>query len=111
MRYYSQDLQSLDVTGKWTGMTQFGNWTVPNALPAGPGPRIVSFSYTPLSADSVNVGITYTRSNSLSSMDLIHLRIVTSISSGQYCHILYSPAMKAINLMTIRARFFWAGEL
>jgi hypothetical protein len=92
-------IQSIDVTGKPTPMTQVGNWTIPGATQTSPGPRVVSLSYTPVEPDRINVGITYTHSESLSKVDLIHLRVATSISSNQYCHIVYSPALKALNLV------------
>jgi hypothetical protein len=93
-------IQSLDVTGKWTGMTQFGNWTIPNAPQVAVGPRIVSFSYTPVEPIAgMLVSPILTHAAPLAKVAIIHLRIASSISSNQYCHVLYSPALRAINLI------------
>lgn len=92
-------IQAQDVTGKWTGMNQFGNWQIPNASQVAQGPRIVSFSRAAIDANTVRVNIAYTHTTSLSRMSLIHLRIAERIVTSQYCHVLYSPALRAINLI------------
>jgi len=92
-------IQSLDVTGKWTGMTQFGNWLNPAGTQTNSGPRVASLSFTRADENSVNVRIGYSHSTSLAKIDLIHLRITDTISSDKYCHIVYSPNGRALNLI------------
>jgi hypothetical protein len=94
-------IQAQDVTGKWTGMTQFGNWVIPTGTPQAAGPFVVNMTPAAGSGSSMLVTMTYGHKsgNTKTDVDLVHLRFASSLTLDDYCHVLYSPGANAINLI------------
>jgi hypothetical protein len=93
--------QSQDVAGRWTGMTQFGNWVVPSGTPQTAGPYVVSMSPASGAGSMMNATITWGHQsgNAKNSVDLVHLRFSPNIVTNDFCHIIYSPIANALNLV------------
>jgi hypothetical protein len=93
--------QSQDVTGKWTGMTQFGNWVLPTGVAQAVGPFVVSMTPSSGAGSSIDVNLTYGHKsgNTKTDVDLVHLRFAAGITASEYCHVLYSPGANALNLI------------
>jgi hypothetical protein len=91
-------LQSQDVNGIWTGMTQFGNWVgAPRSTPK-PGPFIVSM--TPSNATgSATYTLTVGHTSGISQLGVVHLRFNSSIVNGAPCHVVYFPGSNTMNLV------------
>ncbi|HYI94291.1 MAG TPA: FG-GAP-like repeat-containing protein [Bryobacteraceae bacterium] len=90
-------VQELDVSGTWTGMTQFGNWTNIGGGPPAPGPSITTFNAVQTGATQVitiaaNSGGTIAPSH-------IHLRIGTSIVGAPVCHVVFATQSGAVALI------------
>jgi Beta-propeller repeat len=92
-------LQAQDVNGVWTGMTQFGNWTLPGAPAVRTGPTVNSV--TPVF--SVGSGATYTVSAShpsgVSALQSVHLLISDRIVGSPACHVYYVTGNNTLNLI------------
>lgn len=91
-------LQALDVTGKWTGMTQFGNWTVANGT-VRPGPAIVSAINSATAGTTATYTITASHTSGAASLAMIHLLLSTGISGTEPCQVVYFPQPKVLNLI------------
>ena len=90
-------LQSEDVTGQWTGMTQFGNWVLPGAPQTRPGPQVLSLGSTASASSAytfnLNVGSTGTP------IEMVHLLISDKIVGGQPCQVVYFAPTNSLNLI------------
>ena len=73
-------LQSEDVTGQWTGMTQMGSWTAYPAAVQRPGPYYVNA--TPLSGTGsyTTMNVTVGHSAGPSALSMVHALIGNSIT-------------------------------
>lgn len=85
-------LQALDVTGKWTGMTQFGNRTVIDAMLQKPGPQIGGVS----GPSEPNVGMLQGATGPLAQL---HLRIASKIVGAPACHIVFFYDTNTVNMI------------
>lgn len=91
-------LQALDVTGKWTGMTQFGNW-VPAASTPRPGPSILGVAKSTAAGSYAVYSITATHTSGASALSMIHLILNTGITASNPCQVVYFPGNKTLNLI------------
>ena len=93
--------QSQDVAGRWTGMTQFGNFVVPSGTPRATGPYVVNMLPPSGAGASLSPPLTWGHrsGNARNSVDLGHLRFSSNIVSTDFCHIIYSPVANALNLV------------
>jgi hypothetical protein len=92
-------MQGFDVTGAYTGMTQFGNWM---AAPAGarkPGPYVVSLSPTSGTGTSTMLSFTAGHTRGVSSLSFVTLLISSVIVGGTPCQAFYFPAANTLNLV------------
>jgi uncharacterized repeat protein (TIGR02543 family) len=91
-------LQALDVTGKWTGMTQFGNW-VPSSSTARPGPSILGVANSTTAGSYAVYSITASHTSGASSLAMIHLLLSNGIMAGNPCQVVYFPGNNTLNLI------------
>lgn len=91
-------LQALDVTGKWTGMTQFGNWMVSTGSPR-PGPSISGVTASSTVGSHAVYSITASHTSDASALAMIHLLISTGINGRSPCQAVYFPGSNALNLI------------
>lgn len=92
-------LQSLDVTGAWTGMTQFGNWTAPG-VNTRVGPKTQALSPAIGSGNTALLNVTATHPHgAVSSLAMLHLLISDRIVGGTPCQIVYLPSTNTVNLI------------
>ena len=92
-------LQSLDVNGVWTGMTQFGNWVAPGANGRS-GPTVGSLS--PASGTGNSAVFTVSAAHpggALAQLQMIHLLISDRIVGGTPCQVVYVPSVNLMNLI------------
>ena len=92
-------LQAFDVTGKYTGMTQMGNWVTGVASTPAPGPAITSVTNTSNGGSNHTFTIQSNHTGGVSQLSAIHLRIGSTIMAPGVCHVIYTPADNAINLI------------
>ena len=93
-------LQSLDVNGIWTGMTQISNWRLPNATRTRSGPS----SSTGLQAStdagsSATYSLTASHTSGFGSLVVMHVRISSEIVDKPACHLVYFPIPNTLNLI------------
>jgi hypothetical protein len=86
-------LQAFDVTGAYTGMTQFGTVFVSGAPPA--GPRILNAGPVTGSGSTVKLGGVISAPDAA----MIHARIGASITDPSACHVIYFPDSHTMNLV------------
>ncbi|HYI92301.1 MAG TPA: hypothetical protein VEX68_02035, partial [Bryobacteraceae bacterium] len=91
-------LQALDVTGKWTGMTQFGNWVLPTGKPR-PGPSIVSVTNSTTTGSSAVYTATTRHTSGAGSISMIHLLVGKNIADRMPCQVVYFPGSRTLNLI------------
>jgi hypothetical protein len=91
-------LQALDVTGVWTGMTQFGNWVLPGGRPR-PGPSIAGVANSTNSGSYAVYTTTASHTSGSGSLSMIHLLVGTHISDPAPCQVVYFPGSKTLNLI------------
>jgi hypothetical protein len=93
-------LQSFDVNGNFTGMTQFGNWTpAPLASPK-PGPYVTSITVPPYTLAPSKVVAETGNTTGVSKIIFVNILVAEQIVGGKVrCHILYFPATKEIKLI------------
>jgi parallel beta-helix repeat protein len=91
-------MQGFDVTGAYTGMTQFGNWMA-SAGGQAPGPYVVGIS--PLSGAGSSTTLTFTagHTSGVSSLSFVTLLISSVIVGGTPCQAFYFPAANVLNLV------------
>lgn len=92
-------LQEFDVTGAYTGMTQFGNWLVAPAASQKPGPYVVGVSPTSGSGTSTTLTFTAGHTNGILSLSFVTLLISPVIVGGAACQAFYFPATNTLNLV------------
>jgi hypothetical protein len=90
-------LQAFDTEGKFTGMTQFGNWVAPGTNHRS-GPRSVAVTLE-RSAGVYNLGIAAAHTAGADNLSAIHVRIGARIIGAPVCHIVYFPSTKRMNLV------------
>jgi hypothetical protein len=92
-------LQSLDVNGVWTGMTQFGNWVAPGTH-GRVGPTIEGMF--PLNGRGnstiLNMVVRHPK-GALASLLMLHMLISDRIVGGSPCQAVYFPASNMGNLI------------
>jgi hypothetical protein len=90
-------LQELDVTGKWTGMTQFGNWVL-TPIPNKPGPSI--FAIGPISGTGATAPLraVVNHSAGVNNLSLVSILVADAISSKAACQVIYMPG-SGVNLI------------
>jgi hypothetical protein len=92
-------LQSLDVNGVWTGMTQFGNWVSPGANTP-EGPLVAGLSPTSGAGSSTVMKVSVSHSGgALTQLQMIHVLINSFIVEGTSCHIVYAPSVNLMNVI------------
>jgi hypothetical protein len=91
-------LQSFDVTGAYTGMTQFGNWLVSSGAQK-PGPYVVSLSPASGAGSSATWSFTAGHTSGVSSLAFVTLLISSAIEGGAPCQAFYFPAANTLNLV------------
>jgi hypothetical protein len=91
-------LQALDVTGKWTGMTQFGNW-VPSASTPRPGPAILGVANSTTAGSYAVYSITAAHTSGASALSMIHIILNTGITASGPCQAVYFPGNQTLNLI------------
>jgi hypothetical protein len=91
-------LQALDVTGAWTGMTQFGNW-VPSTSTPKSGPSIASVASSTTAGSYAVYSITASHTSGASSLSMIHLLLSTGIMAANPCQAVYFPGNNTLNLI------------
>ena len=92
-------LQALDVDGKWTGMTQFGNWIGTSSTDHKTGPYVVGVSPLSGTGHSAAVTVTLGHTSGTSQLAAIHIRIASSIVGTAPCHVVYFPQSNSVNLV------------
>ena len=91
-------LQSEDVRGNWTGMTQFGNWVLPGGTTK-PGASIVAVSPSTINGTYSNINLTTGHSGGVNQLSEVHMLIASSITSSDYCHVIYFPLTDKTSLV------------
>lgn len=92
-------LQTQDVHGKWTGMTQMGSWVATQSSVSKPGPFVSTVSSF---GGSGNVGTVIARFGHTAgtpNIGLVHILLNSTIVGGSPCHFVYSPAANTLNLI------------
>lgn len=92
-------LQGFDVNGQFTGMTQFGNWTIPGAPQTRPGPQIVSLTPASVVGSSATYTLSVTDSAGANTLTQMHLLISDRIVGGAPCQIIYFPLSNTLNMI------------
>ena len=92
-------LQSLDVNGVWTGMTQFGNWVAPGTN-SRVGPMIEGmFPLSGSGNSAVFHMVVRHPKGALASLSMAHMLISDRIVGGLPCQVVYIPASNMANLI------------
>ena len=91
-------MQGFDVTGAFTGMTQFGNWEV-NAGTRKPGPYVVGMSPTSGSGSSATLTFTAGDTRGVSGLAFVTMLVSPAILGAPGCQAFYFPATGTINLV------------
>jgi hypothetical protein len=92
-------LQTLDVNGVWTGMTQFGNWTIPSPGAVRKGPYVELGASTSGTAIPATIRVAVGHTSGASNIAAVHLRITASIVGKAACHVVYFPGSNTLNLI------------
>ena len=83
-------LQAADVKDNWTGMTQFGNWTLSSGT-ARTGPSITHYSSATTGSSAVyTIGAGHT--SGVPALSMIHLLVSDRILGGVPCQAIYFPS-------------------
>ena len=91
-------MQGFDVTGAYTGMTQFGNWMA-SAGGQAPGPYIVGVSPQSGAGSSTTLTFTAGHTSGVPSLSFVTLLISSVIVGGTPCQAFYFPAANVLNLV------------
>jgi hypothetical protein len=91
-------LQGFDVKGRYTGMTQFGNWSYAGGT-SRPGPSVVNAVSSTSQGSSVVYTVTSAHTSGASSLTLINVLISDRIFGGVPCHVVYFPGNNTLNLI------------
>jgi len=91
--------QALDSNGVWTGMTQFGNWSLPGAPQSRLGPMISSFSATTTAGNVATYTIVSSHTGGASQLSMITLLASASITGAPACQLVYFPGANTLNLV------------
>jgi hypothetical protein len=91
-------LQAADVKDHWTGMTQFGNWTLSNGTPRS-GPSITSISSSATAGSSAVYTIGAGHTAGVPALSMIHLLVSDRILGGVPCQAIYFPTNNTLNLI------------
>ena len=91
--------QALDSNGVWTGMTQFGNWSLPGAPPSRLGPTISSFSASTTAGNAATYTIVSSHTGGASQLSMITLLASASITGAPACQLVYFPGANTLNLV------------
>jgi hypothetical protein len=92
-------LQSLDVNGIWTGMTQISNWQLPNATRTRSGPFISGLQSSTNAGSSATYSLTASHTSGFGSLVVMHVRISSEIVDKPACHLVYFPTPNTLNLI------------
>ena len=92
-------LQAFDVTGNFTGMTQFGNWVLPGAPQFRIGPSVVSINPTNTAGSNVTYTVTASHPAGVGALTQVHLLISDRIVGGSPCQVVYFPGNNTLNLI------------
>jgi hypothetical protein len=92
-------LQAQDMSGQWTGMTQFGNWLLPVSVTPPTGPRIDGVTFTPSHARFGQLSVSASHTAGWSNLTAIHVSIGPSITSTTRCQFLYVPSAQRFYLI------------
>jgi hypothetical protein len=93
-------IQSLDVTGTWTGMTQFGNWTANAIALPKPGPNVRLIQVPAYDKVPAKVDVYSGHSSGTGALGTINILIAEQIVGGtRRCHIIYFRATNQIWLV------------
>lgn len=90
-------LQAFDTDGKYTGMTQFGNWVTPGT-DSRSGPKALGLGLD-LSAGVYNLSAAAGHTAGTAGLAAIHVRIGPKIVGAPVCHLVYVPSTKTMNLV------------
>jgi len=91
-------MQAFDVTGAYTGMTQFGNW-VATASFQKPGPYIVDMTPTSGTGSSATLTFTAGHTSGVSSLSFVTMLVSPVIVGAPACQAFYFPASNTLNLV------------
>ena len=92
-------LQSLDVNGVWTGMTQFGNWVAPGAN-GRLGPTVAALSPASGTGNSAVFSVSAAHpGGALAQLQIVHMLISDRIVGGTPCQVVYVPSVNLMNLI------------
>ena len=92
-------MQSLDVTGVWSGMDQISDWTgFPITTPA-PGPYIPPSSQIWGVGSSATFTVKAGHTSGTSAISMFHVLISDAILGGTPCQIVYFPSSGKLNLI------------
>jgi len=91
-------MQGFDVTGAYTGMTQFGNWEVSAGVQK-PGPYIVNMTPTSGAGSSATLTFTAGHTSGVSSLSFVTILISSVIVGAPACQAFYFPASNTLNLV------------
>ena len=91
-------LQALDVKGNWTGMTQFGNWTLSTGTKL-QGASIAGVTNSATVGSSATYTITALHTSGAAALTMIHLLLSDSIMNTAPCQAVYFPGNNTLNLI------------
>jgi hypothetical protein len=91
-------MQAFDVTGAYSGMTQFGNWMGAPGTQK-PGPYVVGVSPTSGAGTSTKMSFTAGHTKGLSALSFVTVLINSVIVGGVPCQIFYFLAANTLNLV------------
>jgi len=91
-------MQGFDVTGAYTGMTQFGNWEVSAGVQK-PGPYVVDVSPTSGAGSSSTFTFTAGHTSGVSSLSFVTMLVSSVIVGAPACQAFYFPASNTLNLV------------
>jgi hypothetical protein len=104
-------LQTLDVDGNWTGMTQFGNWTAYALTQPKPGPYIGAVTVPPYTLWPSSVDVVSGHTSGYTNLSMVNILVADSIVGGtNRCHIIYFGATKDIKLVNDAGTGFVQGS-
>jgi hypothetical protein len=92
-------MQALDSKGVWTGMTQFGNWSLPGAAQTRLGPAIAHVSSTATLGAQATYTITASHTGGASQLSMVHLLASAAIVGSPACQFVYFPGSNTLNLI------------
>jgi len=91
-------LQAFDVTGAFTGMTQFGNWEVAAGVRK-PGPYIVGMTPTSGSGSSATLSFTTGDTQGVTDLNFVTMLLAPDIVGALPCQAFYFPYSNTMNLV------------